>query len=113
MATAYVHYMLHGGAETLVNQLAGTPVAAAGRSGRVRVGFVSTLPTTTGSLKGRKSGKSIIPEGSHAVPTGPVTALQLDSRHVFYDAHVNSEEELDLEIIAAAAASTLVLVIVD
>lgn len=113
MPITYVHEMVHSGAETLSNQLANSPVSKAGPSGQVKAAFVATDGTNTGFMRGRKSGRIIIPEGSHALPTGTADSMQLDSRHVIYAGTLLAEEEIDLEIVAAAASTSRVIVVID
>lgn len=113
MPITYVHEMVHSGAETLSNQLANSPVAKAGPSGQVKMAFVATDGTNTGFARGRKSGRIVIPEGSHAVPTGTADNMQLDSRHVIYSGSLLPDEEIDLEVVAATASTSRVLVVID
>lgn len=94
----------------MVDQLAGTAVAFAGPRGIVRAGAVSTLPSTTLLLKGRTSGKEIIPNGSGASVSGAVTALRIDAEDFIFEGQVQPGEPLELTIISAAAATTLVAV---
>lgn len=61
MSKTYAHEMVHSGAETLTDQLAGTAVAFAGQTGVVRASFASSDGTNTATLKGRESGLEIIP----------------------------------------------------
>lgn len=109
----YHHAVTSSGAETLADQLANTPVGKAGPNGKVRAAFVSTLMTNTAKLVGRQSGKIIIPEGSHSVVTGALTALNLDSRHYVYAGTVDPFEELDLQIVVAAAGTIIVGIMVE
>lgn len=104
----FVQDRISSGAETVTDQLAGTAVAFAGPSGRVSAGAVCTLATTTLLLKGRNSGKEIIPNGSSAVVSGALTALDLNSTHFIYSGMVEPGEPLELTIVAAAACTTLV-----
>jgi len=90
------------GAETSTNVLNGTPVEKAGASGVVYAAFSSTLATTTATLKGRRSGREIIPRGS--APSG-WQANNLDAQAFLFMGQVDPFEELDLEIISAAASS--------
>lgn len=108
MATTFVQDRIASGAETVTDQLAGTAVAFAGPSGRVTAGAVSTLATTTLLLKGRLSGKEIIPNGSSAVVSGALTALDLQSTHFIYEGFVDPGEPLELTITAAGASTCLV-----
>lgn len=96
------------GAETVVDQLAGTAVAFAGPQGKVTAAFTATLITTTALLKGRNSGKEIIPNGSNASVSGALTALSLQSVDFIYEGMVEPGEPLELTITHAAAGSCLV-----
>lgn len=109
MAT-YNHEMVHSGAETLNDQLSGTAVAIAGKSGLVRAAFVSSDGTNTATLKGRASGKEIIPGGSHAAQMTLADMGQGLIAQYIYEGFVNPGEELDLQVIAAAASTSLVSV---
>lgn len=111
MAT-YLHEMVHGGAETLNDQLAGTAVAFAGRSGRVRAAYVSSDGTSTATLKGRTSGKEVLPAGTHATQrtladNGPTV------NDFLYDGFVDPGEPLDLQVVAATASTSNVTVRTD
>lgn len=106
MAT-YIHLRTSTGAETVTDQLAGTPVKKAGPSGVVRAAVVCTLTTTRVTLKGRNSGKTII-DNSYTPVSGALAALDLNSTHFVFEGKVDPNEELELEIVAAAACSTLV-----
>ena len=110
----YSHVMLHGEAEVLTNQLAGTPVALAGPSGRVYCAFSSNAAFGTASLVGRTSGRYIIPTGSHA-QSFSTTAEQNGHRtgDFIYFNTLTPNEELDLEVTAAAASTSRVTVKVD
>lgn len=107
---AYIHLRTSSGAETVTDQLAGTPVNVAGRTGRVKAAVVSTLTTTRITLKGRKSGRAIC-DNTFTPVTGALTALDLNANHFIFEGQVEPGEELDLEVVAAAAASTLIGVI--
>lgn len=104
----FVQDRIASGAETVTDQLAGTAVAFAGPTGRVSAAAVCTLATTTVLLKGRLSGKEIIPNGSSAVVSGALTALDLNSTHFIYEGDVEPGEPLELTIVAAGACTTLV-----
>lgn len=88
-----------GGAGTSTDQLAGTAVAFAGPSGRVRAAFASTLTTTICRLKGRISGKEIIPSGCNPNVVGPITAQVVNAEAFIFDGVVTPNEPLDLEVI--------------
>lgn len=113
MSITYVKGFTHSGAETLTNQLNGTAVQKAGSSGLVRAAFVSTLFTTTATLRGKKSGKSIIPPGSNAAPKALTDQGDGLCQQFIYEAFVEPDEELDLQVVAAAAATSLVAVRID
>lgn len=108
MAVTFVQDRISAGAETVTDQLAGTAVAFAGPTGRVVAAAVCTLATTTILLKGRLSGKEIIPNGSSATVAGALTALHLDASDFIYEGVVDPNEPLELQITAAAACTTLV-----
>jgi hypothetical protein len=93
--------------------LAGTAVAFAGPTGRVRAGAVSVLSTTKVLLKGRNSGKEIIPNNSFAVAE-PLANLGQDmADQMIYEGFVDPKEPLELTIVAAAATTTMVAVRTD
>lgn len=104
----FVQDRISGGAETVTDQLAGTAVAFAGPTGKVTAAAVCTLATTTLLLKGRNSGKEIIPNGSSAVVSGALTALNMEATHFIYEGTVEPGEPLELTIVAVAACTTLV-----
>jgi len=104
----FVQDRISTGAETVTDQLAGTAVAFAGPTGHVVAGAVCTLATTTILLKGRNSGKEIIPSGSTPSVSGALTALSLRAYDFIYEGDVTPGEPLELTIIAAAACTTLV-----
>lgn len=113
MSVTYNHAVTSGGAGTSSDQLAGTAVEFAGKTGRVRAAFVSTLTTTTATLKGAKSGKEIIPSGSHAIASGAITALANGTQHFIYDGFVDPGERLDLAVVNAATETWNVTVRID
>ncbi len=102
----FVQDRISSGAETVTNQLSGTAVAFAGKSGRVRAAAVCTVGTTTVLLKGTLSGIEIIPNGSSATIKG--TNANVDVNDFMYDAIVQPNEPLELTIVAAAACTTFV-----
>lgn len=112
MAT-YNHEMVHAGAETLNDQLSGSAVAVAGRTGRVRAAFVSSDGTNTATLKGRNSGKEIIPSGSHACQMTLADLGQGIAQQYLYEGVVNPGEELDLQVVAITASTSMVSVRTD
>lgn len=107
MAT-YLHERVASGAETVTDQLAGTAVSRAGPKGIIRAAFVASEGTNTALLKGRESGKEIIPNGSHASVSGAVTALSLTAEDFIYEGLVNPGEPLELTIVADAAGTSIV-----
>lgn len=111
MAT-YNHEMVHTGAETLNDQLSGTAAAVAGRTGRVRAAFVSSDGTNTATLKGRKTGREIIPSGSHACQMTLADMGQGIAQQYIYDGVLDPGEEIDLQVVAATASTSLVSVMV-
>lgn len=113
MSTTYVHEMVHTGAETLNDQLAGTAVAFAGRSGLVRATYAGSDGTSTATLKGRTSGKEIIPAGSHALQRTLADYGDTLARGWLYEGRVNPGEPLDLQVVAATASTSAVAVTVD
>lgn len=102
-----------GGAGTSTDQLAGTAVAFAGRTGRVRAGFASTLTTTVARLKGRISGKEIIPSGCNPNVVGPITAMVLNAEAIIFDGVVDPGEPLDLEVVRIGTETWAVAVRTD
>lgn len=111
--TTYSHEMVHAVAETLNDQLSGTAVAVAGRSGLVRAAFVSSDGTNTATLKGRRSGKEIIPSGSHAQQMAIAEYGVGVANQFIYEGRVDPGEELDLQVIALTASTTQVVVRTD
>lgn len=109
----YVHEMVHSGAETLNDQLAGTAVATAGRNGHVRAAYFGSDGTSTATLKGRFSGKEIIPSGSHACQMTLADMGQGVANQFIYEGFVNPGEELDLQVVAATASTSAVAVRTD
>lgn len=96
------------GAETVTDQLAGTAVAFAGPTGKVSAAACATLITTTFLLKGRNSGKEIIPNGSSGSVPGAITALDMQATHFLFEGQVEPGEPLELTITHAAAGSCIV-----
>lgn len=109
----YCHEMVHSGAETLNDQLAGTAVATAGRNGHVRASYVSSDGTSTATLKGRSSGKEIIPAGSHAQQMTLADEGQGMANQFIYEGFVDPNEELDLQVVAATASTSQICVRTD
>lgn len=113
MSKTYAHEMVHSGAETLNDQLSGTAVALAGPSGLVRAAYFGSDGTSTATLKGRRSGKEIIPSGSHALQ-GTLADMGFAMQCGFlYEGFVDANEELDLQVVAATASTSQVVVRVD
>lgn len=102
----FIHDRISSGAETVTDQLAGTAVAFAGRSGRVRAAAVCTIGTTTVLLKGRLSGIEIIPSGSSAAMKGTNALIDVDD--FIYDGVIQPGEPIELTIVAAAGCTTFV-----
>lgn len=113
MSKTYVHEMVHTGAETLNDQLAGTAVAFAGKTGRVRAAYGSSDGTSTATLKGRESGLEIIPATSHALQRTLADYGDTVSRGFIYEGQVKPGEALDLQVVAASASTSAVAVSVD
>lgn len=113
MAITFVKGFTHTGAETITNQLNGTAVQRAGETGLVRAMFVSTLFTTQATLRGKTSGKSIIPPGSAAGPKALTDQGDSMGQQFIYEGFVDPNEELDLQVVAAAAATSLVGIKID
>lgn len=106
----YVHEMVHSGAETLNDQLSGTAVTFAGPSGRVRAAYVSSDGTSTCTLKGRESGKEVIPATSHAAQNTLADWGRSLGEQFIYEAFVNPGEPLDLQVVAISASTSAVAV---
>lgn len=106
----YVHEMIHTGAETLNDQLVGTAVAFAGPTGRVRAAYVSSDGTSTATLKGRESGKEVIPATSHALQNTLADWGRAAGEQFIYEGFVNPGEPLDLQVVAATASTSAVIV---
>ena len=111
MAT-YYHEMVHSGAETLTNQLQGTAVYTVGASGTVRASFASSDATNVATLKVRDSGQEIIPSGSHPNVQAAANAQTQNAQDFVYQASgLQPGANLDLEVVAASAGSSVVAVI--
>lgn len=113
MSVTYVHEMVHTGAETLGNQLNGTAVQQAGPTGLVRAGYVSSDGTSTATLRGKKSGKSIIPPGSHALQNTLADWGRSIGEQMIYEGFLEPGEEIDAEIVAATASTSALVVRID
>lgn len=115
MATTFVKRVNATGAATSTAQLDGTAVAKAGPRGIVRACAVSSVKTTTFLLKGRASGKEIIPNGSatqglvQGVTVGAGSSI-IDAQHFIYVGQVQPGEDLELTVTFAAADDAYVAV---
>jgi hypothetical protein len=107
---AHIILRTSGGAETVTDRAAGTPVERAGPTGRVKVGVVSTLTTTTVTVRGRQSG-NVVCDTTFTPVTGALAALDLNANHFIFEGILRPGEPIEVTIVAAAAASTLVGVI--
>lgn len=105
--------MVHTGAETLNDQLAGSAVAFAGRSGRIRAAYFGSDGTSTATLKGRNSGKEIIPTGSHCCQMTLADYGQGLVNQFIYEGFVDPGEPLELQVVAATASTSAVAVRTD
>lgn len=110
MAVTYVYNQTSGGAGTSTDQLAGTPVYKAGPKGLVRAAVSSTLTTTDFLLKGRLSGREVIPNGSAANIIGPITAQELRTDAFIFEAFVTPGEELELTIVRIGTETLMVAI---
>lgn len=113
MATTFVKEFVHAGVENLADQLSGTAVAVAGKSGLVRAAFVSSDGTNSATLKGRRSGKEVIPSGSKALQRTVADYSAQISDAFIYEAFVDPGEELDLAVAAATASTSAIAVRLD
>lgn len=113
MSKTYAHEMVHAGGETLNDQLSGTAVAFAGSTGFVRASYASSDGTSTATLKGRESGLEVIPAGSHALQRTLADYGDTAGRGFIYQGRVKPGEPLDLQVVAAAASTSMVIVTVD
>lgn len=107
----YIKIRTAAGAETVTDQLAGTAVAFAGPRGIVRAAALATVKTHTFLLKGRNTGREIIPNGS--APQGVIgstsyTNGMLDAQAFIFEGRVQPGEPLELTIVAAAAGDAFV-----
>lgn len=105
--------MVHAGAESLNDQLSGTAVAFAGATGVVRASYASSDGTSTATLKGRESGLEVIPSGSHALQRTLADYGDTAARGFIYSGRVKPGEALDLQVIAASASTSVVIVSID
>lgn len=113
MSKSYVKEVVHAGAETVNDQLAGTAVAFAGNSGFVRASFASSDGTNSATLKGRESGWEVIPSGSKALQRTLADVGDTAARGFVYSGRVKPGEPLDLQIVAATASTSVVIVSLD
>lgn len=111
MAT-YVHSMTSSGAETLSNQLIGTPVYTVGASGIVKAAFAASDSDTTATLKVRDTGQEIIPSGCHPGVEAAANGQSLDWQDFVFEASgLPSGANLDLEVVVGSAGQTKIAVI--
>lgn len=113
MSVTYVHEMVHAGAETLTNQLNGTAVQQAGPTGLVRAAFVSSDGTNTATVRGKKSGKSIIPPGSHALQNTLADWGRDLGQQYIYEGFLEVGEEIDAEVVAIGASTSALSIRID
>jgi len=113
VSITYVHEMVHSGAETLTNQLNGTAVQRAGENGIVRAAYVSSDGTSTATVRGKKSGRSVIPPGSHAAQMTLADYGQSLGQQMIYEAILEPGEEIDAEVIAASASTSALVIRID
>jgi len=113
MSVTYVHEMVHTGAETLSNQLNGTAVQRAGDSGWVRAAYVSSDGTSTATVRGKKTGRSVIPPGSHALQKTLADWGFNAGQDMIYEALLEPGEEIDAEVIAATASTSALIIRID
>lgn len=113
MSITYVHEMVHTGAETLSNQLNGTAVQRAGESGVVRAAYVSSDGTSTATVRGKKTGRSVIPPGSHACQNTLADWGRDMGQQFIYEALLEPGEEIDAEIVAATASTSALVIRID
>jgi len=103
----FVQVIVHSGGETVTDQLTGTAVHIVGASGRVWASFASAKGEDTATLRGRTSGIEVIPAGSSPNILAAADAQVHDlTRMVFFAENMLPGEELELEVIAAAASET-------
>ena len=111
MAT-YIHSMTSSGAETLSNQLIGTPVYTVGASGIVKAAFAASDTDTTATLKVRDTGQEIIPSGCHSGVEAAADGQDLSWQDFIFEASgLPSGANLDLEVVVASAGQTKIAVI--
>lgn len=113
MSITYNHEIVHTGAETVTNQLNGTAVQQAGKGRRVAAAFVSSDGTNTATLRSKRTGTYVIPAGSHACQMTLADMGQGLGQQYIYEAIIEADDELDLEVIAAGASTSLVSVRID
>lgn len=106
----YVYGQTSGGAGTTSDALGGTALRKAGPKGIVRAGFASTLTTTTALLKGRQSGKEIIPSGSRPNVVGPITAQSVGAQEMVFIGNVDPNEDLELTVVRAGTETLTIVV---
>lgn len=113
MSVTYIHEMVHSGAETLTNQLNGTAVSQAGPTGLVRAAWVSSDGTNTATVRGKKSGKSIIPPGSHACQNTFADWGRDIGQQFVYEGFLEPGEEIDAEVVAIGASTSALAIKID
>lgn len=113
MSVTYNHEMVHAGAETLTNQLNGTAVQQAGKGRRVVAAFVSSDGTNTATVRGKKNGTTIIPPGSHACQMTLADMGQGLGQQYLYEGILEEGEEIDAEVVAATASTSLLSIRID
>lgn len=113
MSVTYIHEMVHSGAETLTNQLNGTAVQRAGESGIVSAAFVSSDGTNTATVRGKKTGRSVIPPGSHACQNTLADWGRDIGQQFVYTALLEPGEEIDAEVIAVGASTSALAIRID
>lgn len=107
----YVHTVAHSGAETINGQLDGTAVAKVGPSGVVKAAFGGSKAETTAVLKLREGGREIIPPGSHPNVLGAADSISIQSLDFIYEERgLPPGAEIELEIVAAAAAESSIAI---
>lgn len=103
----YVQVIVHSGGETVSDQLNATAVHQVGPSGKVWASFAAAKGEDTATLRGRTTGIEVIPAGSSP---NILAAADLQKHSlpdlVFYAENLLPGEELELEVVAAAASET-------
>jgi len=103
----FIKVMVHSGAETLTDQLSGTPVSTVGNLGRVQAVLCCSDELTVATLKGRQSGIEVIPDGSGPNLAGAADGQEFGNGHFVFDASgLTPGEDLDFDITTLAASSS-------